>query len=471
MRSCPHCGTHWKVVVDVRVVRTDDMPWEQLVQLVQRPPLEDMEVDESVARRTEALFGESLTPQQVVERIIADVRRDGDAAVADYARRLDGMDLPPARFFVSDEEIEAAYEEAQPQVIAAIRRARDNIRIAHEAQKPRDYFETMPTGAVVGQRYVPMERVAAMVPGGRFPLVSTALMSVVPAKVAGVEYVVVVTPGGADGRVNPYILVAAKEAGADAVLRVGGAHAVAALAYGTETIRAVDKIVGPGNVFTQLAKKQVFGRVGIDAIAGPSEILVLADDSAPVEYVAADLLSQAEHDTEAAAWLVTDDEGLADAVQAELERQLAQLPDPAVARASLERWGLIAVCRDMDEAVLLANVLAPEHLELMVREPLSLLGRIRHAGAVFIGPYTPEVVGDYIAGSNHILPTNGTARFASQLSVDDFVRRSGIIAYTQAAAAAEGRDVERLAEIEGLPAHRNAMRVRLEKPVEPPAHD
>ncbi len=451
----------WRVVVDVRIVRTTDMPWDQLVQLVQRPPLEDMEVDETVAQRTAELFGEPLTPGQVVDRIVEDVRRTGDAAVADYARRLDGMDLPPAQFFVSDEEIEAAYEEAEPPVVAAIRRARDNIQRVNEAQKRQDWLLTMPTGAVVGQRYVPMERVAALVPGGRFPLVSTALMAVVPAKVAGVDHVVVVTPGGKDGRVNPYILVAAKEAGADQVLRIGGAHAVAALAYGTETIRAVDKIVGPGNVFTQLAKKRVFGRVGIDAIAGPSEILVLADGTAPPEYVAADLLSQAEHDTEAAAWLVTADEHLALAVQEELQRQLAQLPDPAVARASLERWGLIAVCRDLDEAVLLANMLAPEHLELSVREPLDVLNRIRHAGAVFVGPYTPEVIGDYIAGSNHILPTNGTARFASQLSVDDFVRRSGVIMYTQGAAVTEGRDVERLAEIEGLPAHARAMRVRM----------
>lgn len=444
------------------MVHTDTMPWEQLVALVQRPPLEDMEVAPAVAERTKEIFGEPLSPRDAVERIVEDVRRGGDAAVADYARRLDGMDLPPTRFFVGEDEFEAAYAEAEPRVVAAIRRARDNIRTAHEAQRRQAWFETMPSGAVVGQRFLPIERVAALVPGGRFPLVSTALMAVAPARVAGVEHVIVATPGGPDGRVNPYILVAAKEAGADAVLRVGGAHAVAALAYGTETIRAVDKIVGPGNVFTQLAKKRVFGRVGIDAIAGPSEILVLADDSANPRYVAADLLSQAEHDTEAAAWLVTDSEQLAAAVRDELGRQLGQLPEPAVARASLERWGLIAVCRDLEEAVLLANVLAPEHLELMVREPMTLLRRVRHAGAVFIGPYTPEVVGDYIAGSNHILPTNGTARFASQLSVDDFLRRSGVIVYTEEAAATEGRDVERLAEIEGLPAHAHAMRARLD---------
>lgn len=450
-------------MVDVRIVHTDSMPWEQLVQIVRRPPLEEMDVDASVAARTAEMFGEPLTPAAVVDRIVDDVRRDGDAAVVEYARRLDGMDLPPARFFVDEDEFDAAYTEAEPPVVAAIQRARDNIRAAHEAQRRRDWFKTMPSGAVIGQRYVPIERVAALVPGGRFPLVSTALMAVVPARVAGVDQIIVATPGGPGGRINPYVLVAAREAGADGVLRIGGAHAVAALAYGTETIRAVDKIVGPGNVFTQLAKKRVFGRVGIDAIAGPSEILVLADDSAPPAYVAADLLSQAEHDPEAAAWLVTTDEALADAVASELERQLEQLPDAAVARASLERWGLIAVCRDMDEAVLLANVLAPEHLELMVREPLALLGRIRHAGAVFIGPHTPEVIGDYIAGPNHILPTNGTARFASQLSVDDFVRRSGVVAYTAAAAAAEGRDVERLADIEGLPAHGRAMRVRTER--------
>lgn len=450
------------MVVDVRIVHTEHVTQEELARLVRRPPLEEMEVDASVAARTAQLFGQPLTPMEVVERIVEDVRRGGDAALADYARRLDGMDLPPQRFFVGEEEFEAAYEAADPDVITAIRKARDNIRLVNEAQVRRDWFVTMPTGALVGQRYVPLERVAALVPGGRFPLVSTALMAVVPAKVAGVEHVVVATPGGRDGRVNPYILIAAKEAGAQQVLRIGGAHAVAALAYGTDTVRPVDKIVGPGNIFTQLAKKKVFGRVGIDSIAGPSEILVLADSSAPVPYVAADLLSQAEHDTEAAAWLVTDDAGLARAVVEELERQLAALPDASVARSSLERWGLIAVCRDLEEAAAVANMLAPEHLELMVREPLSILHRIRHAGAVFLGPLTPEVVGDYIAGSNHILPTNGTARFASQLSVDDFVRRSGVIAYTPAAAAEEGRHVEELAAVEGLPAHGRAMRVRLD---------
>ncbi|MBO8142521.1 MAG: histidinol dehydrogenase [Firmicutes bacterium] len=446
----------------MRIVSTDRVPLEELVRLAARPPLEEMEIHPAAAERIARLFGEPLSPAEAVARIAADVQRDGDRALARYAERLDGMTLPPERFFVSEEEIEAAYRACRPEVVAAIGRARDNIRMAHEAQRRRDWFCSMPSGAVVGQRYIPLERVAAYVPGGRFPLVSTALMTVVPARVAGVDEVIVATPAGKDGRVNPYVLVAAREAGAHRILRIGGAHGVAALAYGTETVPAVDKIVGPGNVFVQLAKKHVFGRVGIDSLAGPSEILVLADESAPPGYAAADLLSQAEHDTEAAAWLVTDSPQLARAVAAEVRRQLEQLPDPAVARASLERWGLIAVCRDMAEAVELANRLAPEHLELLVREPLALLGRIRHAGAVFVGPYTPEVIGDYIAGPNHVLPTNGTARFASQLSVDDFVRRSGLVAYTPRAVQAEGRDVELLAEIEGLVAHGRAVRIRME---------
>lgn len=446
----------------MRIVSTDKMPWEQLVQLAVRPPLEEVEPDALTTERTVALFGEALTPLQVVERIVADVRRDGDNAVADYARRLDGMNLPPSRFYVAEDEFAAAYEQAAPEVVAAIRRARDNIRIAHEAQRRTDWTKTMPSGAVVGQRYIPMERIAVLVPGGRFPLVSTALMGAVPAKVAGVDEIVVATPGGPEGRVDPHILIAAREAGAHKVLRIGGAHGVAALAYGTGTVRPVDKIVGPGNIFTQLAKKLVFGRVGIDSIAGPSEILVLADGTAPPEYVAADLLSQAEHDPEAAAWLVTWDKGLAEAVAEAVGRQLEQLPDPAVARASIEGRGLIVVARDSDEAVLLANTVAPEHLELIVAEPLPLLARLRHAGAVFVGPHTPEVIGDYIAGSNHVLPTNGTARFASQLSVDDFVRRSGVIVYSESALAAEGRDAARLAEVEGLPAHGRAVRIRME---------
>lgn len=446
----------------MRIVSTDQMPWDQIVRLAVRPPLEEVEPEPATMQRTEALFGAPLTPMQVVERIVADVRRDGDKAIADYALRLDGMNLPPSRYYVSEAEFEAAYEQTESDVLTAIRKARDNIRLAHEAQMRSDWTRSMPSGAIVGQRYIPMERIAVLVPGGRFPLVSTALMGAIPARVAGVGEVVIATPGGPEGRVDPHILVAAKEAGAHKVLRIGGAHAVAALAYGTESIRTVDKIVGPGNIFTQLAKKHVFGRVGIDSIAGPSEILVLADGTAPAPYVAADLLSQAEHDPEAAAWLVTWDNALAEAVANEVRRQLERLPDPAVARASIDGRGLIVVTKDADEAILLANTVAPEHLELIVAEPLPVLGRLRHAGAVFVGPYTPEVIGDYVAGSNHVLPTNGTARFASQLSVDDFVRRSGLIAYSEAALTAEGRDAARLAEVEGLPAHARAVRIRTE---------
>jgi len=446
----------------IRLVFTAETPPEELRRLFQRPALEDMEVAPSVQARTAEIFGAPLSPAEAVARIAAAVRERGDAAVIEFARRIDGLDVTPERFFVGEDEIEAAYRAAQPEMVAAIRRARDNIRRAHEAQLRRDWWVTMPSGAVLGQRYVPLERVAACVPGGRFPLVSTALMAVIPARVAGVREVIVATPARGEGRIHPYLLIAAREAGADRILRIGGAHGVAALAYGTETIPAVDKIVGPGNVFVQLAKKHVFGRVGIDSIAGPSEILVLADETAPPEFVAADLLSQAEHDTEAAAWLITTDAGLARAVAAEVERQLAALPDPAVARASLERWGRIAVCRDLDEAVELANRLAPEHLELLLKEPQAVLPRLVHAGAIFIGPHSPEVMGDYIAGLNHILPTNGTARFASQLSVDDFVRRVGVVAYTQDAFLAEGEDAARLADIEGLVAHAQAVHVRLQ---------
>lgn len=448
--------------MSLRIVDTRETAPEELARLFTRPALEDMAVAPAVQTRTAELFGEPLPPAEAVARIVAAVRERGDAAVADFARRLDGMDLPPALFFVTETEIDAAYRTAQPEMVAAIRRARDNIRRAHESQLRQDWWVTMPGGSVLGQRCVPMERVAACVPGGRFPLVSTALMAVVPAKVAGVSEVIVATPARGEGQINPYILIAAREAGADRILRIGGAHGVAALAYGTETIPAVDKIVGPGNVFVQLAKKHVFGRVGIDAIAGPSEILVLADASAPPAFVAADLLSQAEHDTEAAAWLLTTDKALAHAVAAEVERQLAALPDPEVARTSLERWGLIAVCRDWDEAIALANRLAAEHVELMLQDPIGVLPRLRHAGAVFIGPHSPEVMGDYVAGLNHILPTNGTARFASQLSVDDFVRRSGVVAYSAGSFAAEGEAAARLATIEGLTAHRRAVEVRLE---------
>ncbi|MGI6083743.1 MAG: histidinol dehydrogenase, partial [Limnochordia bacterium] len=375
--------------------------------------------------------------------------------------RIDAVKLQPETLFVSEEEMAKAQREADPAVVADIRAAAEQIAAFHTMQLRNSSFMTGSGGAVLAQRILPIDRVGCYVPGGRAPLVSSALMSVIPARVAGVKEIIATTPPNRQGEVDCHILVALQEAGAHRVLRVGGAQAVAALAYGTDSIPRVDKIVGPGNIFVTLAKRQVFGRVGIDSLAGPSEIMVVADDTAPAELVAADLLSQAEHDPAAAAIFVTPSEKLLQNVLDELERQLVTLTREMTARESLSRWGRAVLCRDLAEACELVNVVAPEHVELLVADPWALLGQVRHAGAVFLGTASAEPIGDYVAGPNHILPTNGTARFASALGVDDFVKRSNVIAYTDAALAQLGPAAVRLANVEGLGAHAAAVRRRL----------
>ena len=445
----------------MRRFTTETLEPSQLIKRLKRPPLEDMEADPRVQERTARVFGRPLAPWEAVEEIVAAVARGGDAAVLDLVRRIDGLELTADRLFVSEEEWQAAYEAVPDENLASIRAALAHIEAYHRRQLPRDWFMSGPGGSLLGQRYIPLERVGVYVPGGRAPLASSALMGVVPARVAGVEEIIVATPARPDGSVDPHVLVAAREAGATRVLRVGGAQAVAALAYGTETVPAVDKIVGPGNAFVALAQKRVFGRVGIEALPGPSEVLVIADDSVDPAWVAADLLSQAEHDPDAAAWLLTPSARLAGAVEAEVERQLAALPDPDTARASWERWGAIVVCRDVAEAVALANLIAPEHLELLVAEPFRWLSAIRHAGAVFLGAASTEPMGDYVAGPNHVLPTNGTARFASALGVESFLKRSSVIAYTWDGLREMGPHAVRMARLEGLEAHARAVEMRL----------
>lgn len=434
---------------------------EELRLALKRVHVDEVEVSEAVARRTAAVFGEPLSPLAAVKRIIADVEAHGDAAVVDYAERIDGVKLSPEQFFVDEEEIAAARRRVTQRELDAIRLAVERIRRFHEAQVERSWFIHGPGGEILGQRVLPLERVGCYVPAGRAPLMSSAVMAVVPAKVAGVSEVIVATPCRPDGTVDAYVLVAALEAGADRILKVGGAQAIAALAYGTTWIPKVDKIVGPGNIFVTLAKKEVFGRVGIDALNGPSEVVVVADDSVDPAWVAADLVSQAEHDPEAAAILITADGGVADRVLAEVERQLETAVRRDVARESLERCGKALVCRSLDEAVEWVNVIAPEHLELLVRDPWSLLSAVRHAGAVFLGPWSTVPLGDYIAGPNHILPTNGTARFSSPLGVYDFVKRSSVVALTPGAVEAIGEQARTLALLEGLPAHADAVERRL----------
>jgi histidinol dehydrogenase len=401
---------------------------------------------------------------QTVKRILDDVRRHGDEAVVKYARRFDAPNLTPASMRVSAGELAAASKKVDRSFVRALNRAASQIEAFHRQQVRQSWIDTRRPGTVLGQMVNPVEAAGIYVPGaagGKTPLVSTVLMTAIPANIAGVENIVMVTPSTKVGGINPHLLVAAKKAGIKNIYKVGSAWAIAALAYGTESIPRVDVIAGPGNIYVTLAKKIVSGTVGIDMIAGPSEVLVIADNGANPDFVAADLLSQAEHDVLSSAILVTDSNEIARRVAAEVDQQLAALPRRNIAQESLKRFGAVLVVRDLAAAIALANRIAPEHLELQIDEPFEYVGRIRNAGAVFLGHYTPEPVGDYIAGPNHVLPTAGTARFASALSVDHFVKTSSIIHYSRAAFKREAADVMRLAEIEGLDAHARSIKVRL----------
>ena len=396
-----------------------------------------------------------------VDAILADVRARGDAALREYTRRFNGADL--TCFEVTEGEMEAAWDRVDEDFRETLRRSADNIRRFHEAQVHQSFVLTDQPGVVLGQRYTPIEKVGVCVPGSPVAFPSTILMNVIPAKIAGVREIVVVTPPDQAGAISPEALAAAKIAGADRVFKLGGAQAVAALAYGTETVPRVDKIVGPGGVFVAAAKRKVFGQVAIDMIAGPSEILVVADGKTNPSWAAADLLSQAEHDTHAAAVLVTDSRPLAEAVQKEVERQLMDLPRRDIARKSLEANGKILVTEDLAAAVEAANRIAPEHLELCVDDPFALLPRVANAGSVFLGRHTPEALGDYFAGPNHTLPTGGTARFSSPLSVDDFVKKSQFIYYTREALNEAAPRIADFAEREGLHGHARSALSRMEE--------
>lgn len=397
-----------------------------------------------------------------VSAILQAVRLRGDAALLTYTRLFDRAAL--TQLAVTPEEISQAMQTVEPAFLKVLRRAADNIRAFHSRQVRGGFEISRPDGVVIGQRVIPLERVGIYVPGGTAAYPSTVLMDAVPARLAGCGRVVMVTPPGADGAVSPAILAAASIAGVDEIYKVGGAQAIAALAYGTESIPRVDKIVGPGNAFVAEAKRQVFGQVAIDMIAGPSEILILADKTCQARLVAADLLSQAEHDRLAAAMLVTDSPALARAVQEEIERQLPLLQREAIARASVEANGRIILTEDLDAAIDIANRIAPEHLALCVDDPFPLLERIRHAGSVFLGKNCPEAVGDYFAGPNHTLPTSGTARFSSPLSVEDFVKRSQYTYYTGAALASVAEDIALFAQKEGLTGHARSVLSRAEDP-------
>ena len=396
--------------------------------------------------------------EEPVSAILADVKARGDAAVLEYTTRFDRCAL--SSLAVTAEEIEEAFSQVEPEFLEVLQKAAENIRTFHSAQVRQSLVLTPSNGVVLGQRITPIERVGLYVPGGTAAYPSTVLMDAIPAKIAGCDMIVMATPPGEDGRINPAILAAAKIAGVTDIFKMGGAQAVAALAYGTESVPKVDKIVGPGNAFVAEAKKQVFGMVAIDMIAGPSEILVLADGKSDPRAVAADMLSQAEHDRNATAVLVTESMALAQAVQAELEVQLEALPRRDIARASVDNNGMIIVAENLTVGIDVANKLAPEHLELMVDDPFSYLDAIRNAGSVFLGRSCPEALGDYFAGPNHTLPTSGTARFSSPLGVDDFVKKSQFIYYTPDALNAVAEDVAKFARKEGLEAHARSALVR-----------
>lgn len=412
----------------------------------------------------EQIFARSVPEVDVaaiVSDIIDNVRARGDAALKDYCAKFDRVELDALE--VSPEEIEAAFEKVEPEFIEVLKRAAANIRAFHEKQVRQSFIMTERAGVVMGQKITPLDRVGLYVPGGTAAYPSTVLMDAIPARIAGCGEIVITTPPAKDGSVNPAILAAAKVAGVDRIFKVGGAQAIAALAYGTETIPCVDKIVGPGNAFVAEAKKQVFGRVAIDMIAGPSEILIVSDGKSNPRHVAADMLSQAEHDKMASAVLVTDSLALAEAVRDEIERQVRLLPRVEIASASIDVNGKIIVADTLDRAVEIANEIAPEHLELCVDNPFDYLDKVKHAGSIFMGRSCPEALGDYLAGPNHTLPTGGTARFYSPLSVDDFIKKSQYTYFTRDALRAVADDVACFAEKEGLSGHARSVLTRFEE--------
>ncbi len=414
---------------------------------------------ENLLKRSPNSYGEF---ESRVNDIIQNVREKRDEAIFEYTLKFDGATIDQDNIRVTEEEIKEAYEQVDPKLLDVIRKALVNIRDYHTKQKQYSWFDSDESGIILGQKVTSLKTVGVYVPGGKAVYPSSVLMNVIPAKVAGVSNIIMTTPCGKDGKVYPSTLVAAKEAGVDAIYKVGGAQAIAALAFGTESIPKVDKIVGPGNIYVALAKKAVFGYVSIDSIAGPSEIMVLADETANPRFVAADLLSQAEHDEMASAILVTTSEALAERVSVEVDKFVETLSRKEIIRKSLDNYGYILVADTMQDAIDTVNEIASEHLELVTKNPFETMTKIRNAGAIFIGEYSSEPLGDYFAGPNHVLPTNGTAKFFSPLGVDDFIKKSSIISYSREALEPVYKDIVQFAECEKLTAHANSIRVRFE---------
>lgn len=414
---------------------------------------------ENLLKRSPSQYGQY---ESAVNEILENVRVNKDKALFEYTKKFDGAEINSENIKVTDEEIKEAYTKVDQKLVTIIRKSLDNIKEYHQKQVRYSWFDSKPDGTILGQKITPLSRVGVYVPGGKAAYPSSVLMNIVPAKVAGVEKVIMVTPPAKNGKVYPMTLVAANEAGVDEVYKAGGAQAIAALAYGTESIKKVDKIAGPGNIYVALAKKAVYGHVSIDSIAGPSEILVIADETANPRYVAADLLSQAEHDEMASAILITTSEELAKKVSDETDKFIKELSRAEIIKKSLDSYGYILVAKNMEEAIDTANEIASEHLEIVTKNPFDIMTKIKNAGAIFIGEYSSEPLGDYFAGPNHVLPTNGTAKFFSPLSVDDFIKKSSIISYSKEALERIHTDIEDFAKSEQLTAHANSIAVRFE---------
>jgi histidinol dehydrogenase len=446
----------------MRRIDLRDANEDSIVKILSKPAFDEVIISEKVRERTRHTFGEEISPFQIVERIIRDVRTQGDSAVLEYTAKIDGVTLTAAGMEVTSTEKKQALAGLDEELLATLKRAAENVRRFHQEQKENDRPWTSSRGknSWVGQRRTPMDRAGIYVPGGTAAYPSSVLMTAIPAVVAGVKEVIMMVPPSPDGSVNPLVLAAAELAGVNRIFRIGGAQAIAALAFGTNMIPRVDKIVGPGNLFVTLAKKAVYGYCDIDMLAGPSEIMIVADADADAAYIAADMLSQAEHDELACSILATDSEILASQVEMELERQLVQLPRADTAKSSLDKQGMILLVRNMEQAVECANAAAPEHLEILTKSPELLLPSVRHAGAIFLGAFSPEPLGDYFAGPSHVLPTGSTARYASVLNVDTFMKTTSVIAYSAEDLATVAADIVRLAEAEGLAAHAQAISLR-----------
>lgn len=443
----------------MRIIKASEAGEAEVERLLTKAAFDEVELNPKIREANRKTFGRDMTAAELVRQIVGDVRREGDDAVIRYTHLIDKVDYKPEDFLVTEEEFAAAEKAADPAVVESLRKAAANVRRYHEEQKPNSWMTYREKGSILGQSLIPLDHVGIYVPGGTAAYPSSVIMNAVPAAVAGVGEIIMMVPPK-NGKINPYVLVAARAAGVKKIYKIGGAQAIAAMAFGTETIPRVDKITGPGNIFVTLAKKEVYGHVDIDMLAGPSEILIVADKTADPVYTAADMLSQAEHDPLASSIVITDDAELAEKVAKEAEKQLAKLPRKEIAQASIDRNGLIVIADDMMQAMRFANVSAPEHMELLTAQPFQLLPYVRHAGAVFLGAYSPEPLGDYFAGPNHVLPTGGTARYYSVLNVETFMKRTSIISYTQPALEDVSEDIIRLAETEGLQAHANAIRLR-----------